>query len=216
MASSRRTSGAVRWMHRRLAAGSAFRGGVVCTVGLIVAAVALRDLAFVVRAPAGSRGPLPLVAKPPQAKRVPTLTRQALSHCQSEADFDKAIRRTADDDSPDVLVVCFTTTWCGPCALMKPKLRELSKRFAGRAEFIEVVGDSVRSDGARIMEREHVRAMPLFLVYHKGRKIDSVAGVDPVSLQWKLEMHTGTLHQAVETPLENLRRCREAAWSELV
>mmetsp|Transcript_46634 Transcript_46634/g.101732 ORF Transcript_46634/g.101732 Transcript_46634/m.101732 type:complete len:223 (+) Transcript_46634:98-766(+) len=122
--------------------------------------------------------------------RSATTVRSAVESCKSEAFLDEAIAGTATG-SPNVLVVSFSTTWCGPCKLMDPKVAELSKVFAEKASFIKVMGDKDENDGIRIMRREGVRTVPLYQIYKDGQKVDSFSGADPDALTRNIEKHTG-------------------------
>lgn len=112
------------------------------------------------------------------------VSRRAVQPCRSEAFLDEAIANTASA-AKNVLVVSFSTTWCGPCKLMDPKVNELSELFAEKSTFIKV------PDGIRIMKREGVRTVPLYQIYKDGQKVDSVSGADAVALTQYIEKHTG-------------------------
>mmetsp|Transcript_59544 Transcript_59544/g.94162 ORF Transcript_59544/g.94162 Transcript_59544/m.94162 type:complete len:173 (-) Transcript_59544:34-552(-) len=104
-------------------------------------------------------------------------------------ELDEAIAKTAQEE-PNVLIVGYSTTWCGPCKLMDPKVKELSEMFEGKASFLKVMGDK---DAARmqIMKREQVRTVPLYQIYKDGQKVGSVSGADAERLTSKIEQHTG-------------------------
>eukprot|EP00435_Cladocopium_sp_Y103_P029952 s2262_g7.t1 len=133
-------------------------------------------------------------------------------------ELDEAIAKTAQED-PNVLIVGYSTTWCGPCKLMDPKVKELSEMFEGKALTRNAMhGDADRhssahrsslrdackvdddanfvmgdKDAARmqIMKREQVRTVPLYQIYKDGQKVGSVSGADADRLTSKIEQHTG-------------------------
>merc|ERR1719443_1935461 len=115
---------------------------------------------------------------------------EAVKTCESEAFLDEAIASTLNG-SPSVLVVTYSTTWCGPCKLMDPKVHELSDTFSKDAVFIKVTGDKSDNDGMRIMKREGVRTVPFYQIYKEGKKVDSVSGADAEALQSAIVQHTG-------------------------
>lgn len=114
------------------------------------------------------------------------VARRAVQTCSSVASLDEAIASTAGGG---ILVVSFSTTWCGPCKLMEPKVEELSDAYSGRARFAKVVGDK-GSGGALMLKREGVRAVPYYAIYKGAQKIDSVSGADPSALENALARHT--------------------------
>ena len=117
------------------------------------------------------------------------VARAAVLDIKSAEELDDAIARTSREE-PNVLIVGYSTTWCGPCKLMDPKVKELSETFEGKASFLKVMGDK---DAARmqIMKREHVRTVPLYQIYKDGQKVGSVSGADAERLTSKIEQHTG-------------------------
>lgn len=124
------------------------------------------------------------------ARRSDSVCRRVVEPCKSLQFLDDAIASTATGQ-PNVLVVSFSTTWCGPCKLMDPKVTELSEIFKEKAKFIKVMGDKAETDGIQIMKREGVRTVPLYQIYKDGQKVGSVSGADPESLTKNLEKFTG-------------------------
>ncbi|CAE8617624.1 unnamed protein product, partial [Polarella glacialis] len=110
--------------------------------------------------------------------------------CESLASLDEAIAKTAKG-SPNVLIVSFSTTWCGPCKLMDPKVKELSQIFSEKATFIKVLGDVAGTEGIQIMKREGIRTVPLYQIYKDGEKVSSISGADAEALTRNIELHTG-------------------------
>uniref|UniRef100_A0A7S1S8K1 Thioredoxin domain-containing protein n=1 Tax=Alexandrium catenella TaxID=2925 RepID=A0A7S1S8K1_ALECA len=110
----------------------------------------------------------------------------AVQKCEGEAFVDDAIAETGNSG---VLVLSFSTTWCGPCKLMDPKVSELSETFAEGARFIKITGDS-DPDGMTLMKRERVRSVPQYHVYKGGEKVDTITGAKYDDLKKSLERHT--------------------------
>jgi len=117
--------------------------------------------------------------------------RSAVEPCQGAAFLDNAIASTAEsvEGTPNVLVVSYSTTWCGPCKLMEPKVEQLSETFAGKVSFVSVIGDKDDNDGIQLMKREGVRTVPMYQIYKDGRKVASVSGADPDTLTRSIEQH---------------------------
>lgn len=116
---------------------------------------------------------------------------EAVNDCTTVAGLDEAIAKTSSDSEPKVLVVSFSTTWCGPCKLMDPKVKELSEIFSEKATFLKVMGDRAGTEGMDIMKRESVRTVPLYQIYKGGEKVASISGADAEALTRTIEEHTG-------------------------
>jgi thioredoxin 1 len=63
--------------------------------------------------------------------RKPTL--QAVVDIDSEAAFDKTIKSAGGS----LVIVDYSTTWCGPCKVIAPKFDELSEKYPD-AVFLKV------------------------------------------------------------------------------
>ncbi|KAJ1406234.1 thioredoxin-like protein [Ochromonadaceae sp. CCMP2298] len=73
-----------------------------------------------------------------------------------------------------VVVVDYSTTWCGPCKIVAPKFVALSEMYVD-VTFLKCVGDS--SDEAKaVMKREGVRSVPAFHVWKDGKRVESITG----------------------------------------
>jgi len=107
--------------------------------------------------------------------------------CEGEAFIDDAIKASAEA-GPAVLVLSFSTTWCGPCKLMDPKVAQLSDNFDGKARFIKIVGDK-DPDGMQLMKRYGVRSVPQYHVYKGGNKVAAISGAKYDELLATLQEH---------------------------
>ncbi|CAF0805671.1 unnamed protein product [Brachionus calyciflorus] len=68
-------------------------------------------------------------------------------------------------------IVDFTATWCGPCQNIKPEFERLSNEYP-TVQFLKVDVDEL-SD---VAGDAGVRAMPTFMVYVNGEKVDELVG----------------------------------------
>ena len=71
----------------------------------------------------------------PSTVRIPSRTGplQAVVDIDSEAAFDKTIQSAGDS----LVIVDYSTTWCGPCKVIAPKFDELSEKYPD-AVFLKV------------------------------------------------------------------------------
>lgn len=98
----------------------------------------------------------------------------------SKSDFDKALT-----DAADSLVVldCFAT-WCGPCKVIAPKVVDMAKEYK-EARFYKIDVDEV----AAVAQELGIRAMPTFMLFKKGEKVDEVVGANERALKAAIEKH---------------------------
>jgi rhodanese-related sulfurtransferase len=75
--------------------------------------------------------------------------------------------------SADVVLVDFGAEWCPPCKQMEPVLGKLQKEYAGKFKFVKVDG----GNDINIMKAEKVSALPVFIIYKKGKEIWRKEGV---------------------------------------
>lgn len=73
-----------------------------------------------------------------------------------------------------LVVVDYSTTWCGPCKMVLPKYVELSEKYPG-VTFLKCIGDS-SAEASALMKREGVRSVPSFHFWKNGAKLDAVNG----------------------------------------
>lgn len=84
--------------------------------------------------------------------------------------------------SDKLTVVDFFADWCGPCQVIAPKFIELSQANPG-VNFLKVNVDK----GEVIAEKYAIEAMPTFLFFKGGKKVDGVIGADLKSIESKVK-----------------------------
>ncbi|KAL7412115.1 thioredoxin-like protein [Mrakia frigida] len=75
------------------------------------------------------------------------------------------------------VIIDFWATWCGPCKMISPHFNKLESQFED-VDFYKVDVDEQEEVAAEV----NVRAMPTFLIFYKGQKIESVTGASPPKL----------------------------------
>ncbi|KAJ3003097.1 UNVERIFIED_CONTAM: hypothetical protein HDU68_005883, partial [Siphonaria sp. JEL0065] len=70
-------------------------------------------------------------------------------------------------------VVDFTATWCGPCKQIAPRFETLASQYPD-ANFLKVDVDELKE----IAGRYQVSAMPTFIFFKNGEKLDQVVGAE--------------------------------------
>jgi len=99
-------------------------------------------------------------------------SRAEVEEVTGEAQFKKILA-----NNPAVVVDFYSTT-CGPCIMIAPKYKELSKEFDGRVKFLKV---NVQTAYVGVQ----VRSMPTFHFYVQGKLEHQFSGADEHGMrQW--------------------------------
>jgi len=62
-------------------------------------------------------------------------------------------------------LVDFYATWCGPCKMMHPILKDLSKEMKGKAKILKVDIDK----NQKLAKKLEVKSVPTFVIYQNGK-----------------------------------------------
>ncbi|XP_046859162.1 monothiol glutaredoxin-S11-like [Xenia sp. Carnegie-2017] len=96
---------------------------------------------------------------------------------QSDEQFNAEFQQ----NSNKLVIVDFTASWCGPCKRIAPVFEQLSTQFT-QAVFLKVDVDICKGTAAIY----GIRAMPTFLFFLHGQKLDELRGPDPKALEEKI------------------------------
>mmetsp|Transcript_40816 Transcript_40816/g.100438 ORF Transcript_40816/g.100438 Transcript_40816/m.100438 type:complete len:144 (+) Transcript_40816:2-433(+) len=92
---------------------------------------------------------------------------------------------TALENAGDSLVVVdYSTTWCGPCKVIAPKFEEFSEAYAD-VVFLKVMGDV--GEGVDIMKEQGIRAVPAFHFWKSNERVDEFTGARTDELEAKIK-----------------------------
>jgi thioredoxin 1 len=84
--------------------------------------------------------------------------------------FDKVVLQ-----SPNLVMVDFWATWCGPCKIIAPVVEELAKEYAGKVDFAKVNTD----ENPDLASRFNIRGIPTLIFFKGGKVLDQVVGAVP-------------------------------------
>lgn len=71
----------------------------------------------------------------------------------------------------------FWATWCGPCTIMAPVLKELEEEFKGKVTIREIDVDA--EENQALVEQYHVMSVPTYIFLKDGEVVDQAIGVQP-------------------------------------
>lgn len=75
---------------------------------------------------------------------------------------------------PNVMIDCWAE-WCGPCRMVAPVVEELAKKYHGKVVFGKLNTD----ENNRLAMRFGIMAIPTFLFFKDGTKVDTMVGALP-------------------------------------
>ncbi|KAK3687792.1 thioredoxin-like protein [Podospora appendiculata] len=89
----------------------------------------------------------------------------------------------------EVVIVDAFATWCGPCKAIAPTLAKWaeSPEFKDKVHFAKFDVDAVPA----LAQELGIRAMPTFIFFKDGEKVDNFAGANPPALLKLLNKHSG-------------------------
>ena len=104
--------------------------------------------------------------------------------CQTLADFQQELSAAGDK----LVVVDFFATWCGPCIMIAPKLEEMSQKLSN-VVFLKVDVD----ENGETAEKYGIEAMPTFIFFKSGQKVDQLTGANEMKLKAIVDKHAWCL-----------------------
>jgi thioredoxin 1 len=89
------------------------------------------------------------------------------------------------------LIADFYATWCPPCKQIAPIYNQLSSAHSspGKFAFVKINVDEQRE----IVEQYGITAMPTFMLFRDGKKVEEVRGADVRALKAAVEKAAGEI-----------------------
>ncbi|KAL5486630.1 hypothetical protein EMCRGX_G019137 [Ephydatia muelleri] len=96
------------------------------------------------------------------------------NYLATKAEFDEALKNAGSK----LVVVDFTASWCGPCQMIAPKFEGFSETYKDVVFYkVDVDQNTATSDA------EQIEAMPTFIFYKSGKKVDKFTGANAQKLE---------------------------------
>ena len=77
--------------------------------------------------------------------------------------------------NPRPVLVDFWATWCGPCQMMNPVIKDLAKEYEGQITVGKINVDEQPQTAAHYA----IQSIPTMKVFKNGRIVDQVVGAVP-------------------------------------
>jgi len=70
------------------------------------------------------------------------------------------------------VIVDFWATWCGPCKMIAPIIKELAKEYDGKVKVCKIDVD----ENPSVATSFGIRSIPTVLFFKNGQKVDAIIG----------------------------------------
>ncbi len=80
-------------------------------------------------------------------------------------------------NSEKPVLIDFHATWCGPCKMMGPILKDVSKKVGGRAKILKIDVDK----NPKVAAKYQIQGVPTLMVFKKGKMLWRQSGVVPAN-----------------------------------
>jgi thioredoxin 1 len=81
-------------------------------------------------------------------------------------------------NSSQPVVVDFYADWCGPCKIIEPVMKQLSKEYEGRVKFVKIDTDVDQE----LAMKFGIMSIPTVMFFFKGKVEDIVIGAVPAAV----------------------------------
>lgn len=123
-------------------------------------------------------------ARAAPAHRPAPAPRMLVLDAGSKADVDSILAEAEDA----LVVIDYSTTWCGPCKVFAPVFQELSEAYTD-VVFVKVEGDASK-EASELMNDQGIRAVPAFHFW-KGKE--------------RVKTFTGARREEIESTIKSLK-----------
>mmetsp|Transcript_8764 Transcript_8764/g.26348 ORF Transcript_8764/g.26348 Transcript_8764/m.26348 type:complete len:142 (-) Transcript_8764:228-653(-) len=118
-------------------------------------------------------------APPPRGN----VARMLVSEVASKEELDKVL----DGAGESLVVIDYSTSWCGPCKIIAPKFEAMSETYED-VVFLKVMGDKDEAT-AELMKTEAIRAVPAFHFWKSKERIHTITGARTEDIEASIDMY---------------------------
>jgi thioredoxin 1 len=90
----------------------------------------------------------------------------------TDASFDNMVLK-----SDKIVVVDFWATWCKPCLMIAPSMKELASEYAGKV----VIGKLDVDKNPKTAQKYQINSIPMVMFFKNGKLVDKLMGAMPKS-----------------------------------
>ncbi|VVB09297.1 unnamed protein product [Arabis nemorensis] len=87
-------------------------------------------------------------------------------------------------ESSKLMVIDFSASWCGPCKMIMPAIREMAEKITD-VSFVKLDVDEVPD----VAKEFNVTAMPTFVLVKRGKEVERIIGAKKDELENKVSKH---------------------------
>lgn len=113
-----------------------------------------------------------------------TLRFRTLNMSVKEIATDQEFQNTLRDAGNRLVVVDFFATWCGPCQIIAPFIKQLSAKYPN-VHFLKVDVDKLEATA----QANRISAMPTFVFFKNSAEIERIRGADKNQLEDKVKRY---------------------------
>lgn len=111
-------------------------------------------------------------AKAEETKPVKTQAGPSAPIELTDASFDNMVLK-----SDKIVVVDFWATWCKPCLMIAPSMKELASEYAGKV----VIGKLDVDKNPKTAQKYQISSIPMVMFFKDGKLVDKLMGAMPKS-----------------------------------
>ncbi len=90
----------------------------------------------------------------------------------TDSSFDNMVLK-----SDKIVVVDFWATWCKPCLMIAPSMKELASEYAGKV----VIGKLDVDKNPKTAQKYQINSIPMVMFFKNGKLVDKLMGAMPKS-----------------------------------
>ncbi|KFK33151.1 hypothetical protein AALP_AA6G337400 [Arabis alpina] len=87
-------------------------------------------------------------------------------------------------ETSKLMVIDFSASWCGPCKMIMPAIRDMAVKFSD-VDFVKLDVDELPD----VAKEFNVTGMPTFVLMKRGKEVERIVGANKDELERKVSKH---------------------------